>query len=375
MLYLLYNEKIEEYSTFMLALFNLFNSYAIITKYFNLPVLEQSLTINEIYFLFNLTIYVCMIVICFLIICTMIQTFRDSANLEKKPEDDEVMSKITELEESIEKLSRRKKDNSLANLNNIKQIIWLGFEGPSDIYNEKLYLISQRVKKDKNSEDNKMLLFNNSRQIISFFKYLFAIKPKMQFKNLEDKFLIVIECSGEIEHHELNFQVKESELKQINDLFDWLGFAGCKIPVAVYTPDRLDKHTRMIMINGFSNVSFIDDKFDLNVFLKINHDESPSTKSPKKRTHFSDIHAANHTKFNLKLDKEVRENHVDMKDLDENERFTKRRTIDVIDFPHNIKNFPFNQIHVKPILKNVENNSLKRQVNLNSNQNEATNTN
>lgn len=371
MLYLIYNEKIEEYSTYMLALLNLFNSYSIITKYFNLPVVRQSLTINEIYFLFNLTIYVCLIIICFLVICTMIQTFRDSANLEKKPEDDEVMKKISELEESIEKLSRRKKDTSLTNLNIIKQIIWLGFEGPSDIYNEKLYLISQGVKKEKNSEDNKMMLFNNSRQIISFFKYLFAIKPKMQFKNLEDKFVIVIECSGEVEHQELNFQVKENELKQINDLFDWLGFAGCKIPVAVFTPDRLDKNTRMIMTNGFSNVSFIDDKFDLNAFLKINLDQSPTTKSPKKRPHFSDVHAANHNRFNLRLDNEVKESNMNVKGLDDNDNFIQRRTIDVVNFTHNIKNFPFNQIHLKPILKNFENNNLKNQANLNNNENKV----
>lgn len=359
-------------------MFNLFNSYSIITKYFNLPVIEQSLTISELYFLFNLTIYVWMLLIGFLSICTMIQTFRESANLEKKSEDDEILNKITELEESIEKLSRRKKDNSLSNLNNIKQIIWLGFEGPSDVYNEKLYLISQGIKKEKNCEENKMLLFNNSRQIISFFKYLFAIKPKMQFKNLEDKFVIIIECSGDVEHHELSFQVKENELKQINDLFDWLSFAGCKIPVAVYTNERLDKNTRMIMINSFNNVSFIDDKFDLNVFLKINSmdDMEPVYKCPMKRLHFSDVHAANHTKFNLRLEKNlIKDNNLNLNVNEDHAKYGKRLTIDGVNFPQNSKEFPFNQVYVKPILKNIESNAYKKHRNGNNSDHEMLNVN
>lgn len=369
MLYLLYNEKIEEYSTFMLALFNLFNSYSIITKYFDLPIINQSLTVSEIHFLYNLAIYICMVIIGFVTICTMVQTFRESANLEKKTEDDEVLNKIVEIEESLEKLSKRKKENSLTNLNNIKQIIWLGFEGPSDIYNEKLYLISQG-KKEKNYEDNKMLLFNNSRQIISFFKYLFAIKPKLQFKNLEDKFAIVIECTGEQENHELNFQVKETELSQINDLFDWLSFAGCKIPVSVYTPGRLNKNTRMIIINSFNYVTFIDNKFDLNFFLKINIDDSPPTKSREKRRHFSDIHADNHTNLNLKLDKN-KDEILNAKEFEGNKILAKRQTINFVNFSQNSKNFPLNQINPKPILKNIENNSLKKQHKLNnSNQDE-----
>jgi len=295
----------------------------------------------------------------------MIQTFRESANIEKKPEDDEVLTKIIELEESIEKLSRRKKNNSLGNINNIKQIIWLGFEGPSDTYNEKLYLISQEMKKEKGCEDNKMLLFNNSRQIISFFKYLFAIKPKMQFKNLEDKFVIVIECSDDLGHPELSFQVKESELKQINDLFDWLSFAGCKIPVAVYTSEILDKNTRMIMINCFNNVSFIDDKFDLNIFLKINIEDSQPTKSPIKRLHFSENLAAIHSKFKSRFEKNFIENSPNLIDTgyEQMRRSGKTRNTDVFNFPQS-KTLQ-NKIHVKPILKNIESHTLKENVNLN----------
>ena len=350
----------------MLALFNLFNSYSIITKYFNLPIIKQSLTISEIYFIYNLAIYVCMLFIAFVVICTMIQTFRDSSNFEKKTEDDEVMNKITELEESIEKLSKHKKDNSLNTLNNIKQIIWLGFDGPSDTYNEKLYLIRQGIKKENNSED-KMLLFNNSRQIISFFKYLFAIKPKMQFKNLEDKFVIVIECTEESEHYQFNFQMKETELKQINELFDWLSFAGCKIPVSVYTPGRLNKNTRMIMINSFTNVSFIDDKFDLNIFLKINIDDSQPVQSLKKHRFLSDIHGNKHAKFNLKGDNNAKESNLNRGDINENEILAKAKTIEVGNFQKTSKFYQFNQNHVKPILKNITNNTYKRQSNVNIN--------
>jgi len=243
----------------------------------------------------------------------MVQTFKDSANMEKKKDNNGFLDKISQLEESVDKLKRQERENSINNINNIKQIIWLGFDGPSDIYNEKLYLISQEVKSSNKSEDNKILLFTSSKQIISFFKYLFAIKPKLQFKNLEDKFVIVIECSGEEDNHEinkyksLNYIINQQQLNQIYYLFDWLEFAGCKIPVAIFTPERLDKNIKMFMINNFSNLSFIDDKFDLNYFLKINIDNSHFGKSPKRRVHFSDTTIKKFKRLNLIQDIDLNE--------------------------------------------------------------------
>jgi len=400
MLNLLYNEKIEEYSNLINALFNLYNSYKIIIRYFNSPIIKQSLSISQVYFLFNLFIFVCMLLICILTICTMIQTFRESANMEIDPEDNGILKKISEIDESIEKLTKRKKENSLSNINDIKQIIWLGFEGATDLYNEKLYLISEEVKNNKSNEDNKMLLFTSSRQIISFFKYLFAIKPKMQFKNLEDKFIIVIECKGEENENNLTkFHLKEKELRQINDLFDWLSFAGCRIPVAVYSPERIDKNLRMIMINNFQNISFFNDKFDLNTFLKINLDES-NTVSPNQRRRFSEIYNGikkninnnNLDKRNVKLEKNYKEqksktvvnnkeespnyhsndskdnepnnknikinNYVGIKEKERSNLIKKHTAFVSNSKSVNDDKKPFGHFNSKPILKNMENNSL-----------------
>ena len=280
---MLYNEKFEEYSTMLDSFLNLYNSYRIIIKYYNSPLTQQSLNISTVYFVYNLFIQLCLILISVIIFCTIVYTFRESAALEVKIEDNVVLNKLGKLEETIDKLSKRKKENSINNINNIKQIIWLGFEGTTEVYNEKLYLLSKMDKKDGKCEDNKILLFNNSHQIISFFKYLFAIKPKLQFKNLEDKFSIVIECSTD----EDISMIKEREYRQIYFLFDWLNFAGCKIPVAVFTFNRLEKNLRMNIINNFSNIVFVDNKFDLDIFLKINNKEDFSIgKSPKKKIHF-----------------------------------------------------------------------------------------
>lgn len=266
MLCLLYNEKIQEFSTFLDCSLNLFNVYRTVIKYHKSPIIEQSLMLSKAYFAYNFFIFGCLLIIVIFIICTMIHTFRESAYLDESEEDNEVLNKIGEIEEQIEKLTRRKKDTSLNNYNNLKQIIWLSFHGVTELYSEKLIIISQDVKKDSKCPDNKILLFNTSNQIISFFKYLFAIKPKLQFKNLENKFAIVIECDSNKEY----FTIQSQQLLQIYLLFDWLTFAGCKIPVAIFTDNHLEKNLRMDIINKFFYVSFINDKFDLDSFLQIN---------------------------------------------------------------------------------------------------------
>jgi hypothetical protein len=200
----------------------------------------------------------------------MVITFKESANIEIISEDDEVYKKITEIEESIEKLSIRENNNNNGNIINIRQIIWLNFSGKSEVYSQKVQKFSEEAKKESIYCDNKIILFTSSSQIISFFKYLFAIKPKMQFKNLEDKFAIVIE--NEIKS---NPKILESlELQQIYLLFDWMNFASCKIPVIIYSDSfKFEESLRMNLINLFTNISFIDSKYELDNFLKINKQE------------------------------------------------------------------------------------------------------
>jgi hypothetical protein len=189
--------------------------------------------------------------------------FREASAIEIVDEDNELMQRLDGLSEGFQKLAIKKRDNSINTVSDVKQVIWLCLSNSSDLYNEKVYSNS---KNGGGSDDNKYMIFSKSPQIISFFKYLFAIKPKMQFKKLENKFVILIECKNEF--NEKN-TIAEDDVSQIYFLFDWLNFAGCRIPLAIYTRLQVEKNLRMSMKNNYIASRFLNDPYELDYFLNL----------------------------------------------------------------------------------------------------------
>jgi hypothetical protein len=206
-----------------------------------------------------------LVVIIFLIyvtLATYIYMFKKAAHIEIAKEEDEIMHKLGELEETLCKLTDTKEDQ-FNDAEGYRQTIWLGLTEGNEIYKE----LNKELTKERDRtkiEGPKIQLFSSAHHIISFLKYLFAIKPKMQFKSLDKKFVIVIELYTDI--NVKNF-LKEKDIEQIDILFDWLNFAGCKIPVIMYSENKLDRYLRMNLISNYWNVTCINTKKELSALV------------------------------------------------------------------------------------------------------------
>jgi hypothetical protein len=93
----------------------------------------------------------------------------------------------------------------------------------------------------------------------------------MQFKRLDQNFAILVECKSETPF------LKDSDLEQIDILFDWLNFAGCRIPVSIYTQIKLDKNVRMNMNSSYNQLFFINLKSDISQFFRNNEKDDGET--------------------------------------------------------------------------------------------------
>ena len=124
-----------------------------------------------------------------------------------------------------------------------KQILWLK-------------LINQSNSLTDTSQYD-IILFKNSSQIIAFLKYLFALKPELQFKNLVKKLNIVIEVSS------YNKSMGENEYLQIDKLIEWMTFVGCKILVIVYCQINFVLNFQMKLYSTYNLIKFINDREEL----------------------------------------------------------------------------------------------------------------
>ena len=88
----------------------------------------------------------------------------------------------------------------------------------------------------------------------------------MQFKNLNDKFGIVIQCRA------YSGKISDEALENIDNLLDWLAFVGCKIPILLYTNDRLERNLRMKIATSYLLLKFSNSKDDISEFLKNNNE-------------------------------------------------------------------------------------------------------
>ena len=162
-----------------------------------------------------------------IIIATLVYAFKKVIILEEIEEN----KYITKLEEIKKKLN----ENKIEEYKNVdlmeKHILWWIFDGKNS-------LMSNVITKYE------ALLFKSLSQIIAFLKYIFAIKPEMQFKKLKNKLNIIIEINNK---------------KIISNLGEWLIFVGSKIPVYIYSKNKIDNSFKMRLKNVYKLLFFIND--------------------------------------------------------------------------------------------------------------------
>lgn len=189
-------------------------------------------------------------------ISSCVNSFEKAVQIESKKEDDEIIKKMEEIESILGKDEEKNTDN-IKYLK--KQILWLNYDNKNDLYNDLL-------KKTKN-----MLLCKNSNQVISFLKYLFALKPMMQFKNLKNKLCIIIQYSSMNTIID-NISLKEQRINNIQILLEWLNFVGCKIPVMIYCTNNFNFLQKIKVSTSYKYFSFTDNANNIENFIKESDD-------------------------------------------------------------------------------------------------------
>ena len=179
--YLVFNDTFEYYETMFNSLISTFN-FRILNNLFdrkkpsrifgNLFLSKYSISLvffQVLYFYFYSAI----------IVATLAYLYKKAIISLEPPEENQYIKKLEEIQEKLEE----KKQFENENIDLLKkQILWLTLD-------------------KKNSNDNyftskhEVLLFKNPIQILSYLKYIFAIKPEMQFKKLMYKLNIIIEIS------------------------------------------------------------------------------------------------------------------------------------------------------------------------------------
>ena len=230
--------------------------------------------------------------ICFISSC--VNSFEKAIQYESKKEDDEVLKKMEEIEGILEK-EEENNDDSLSNLK--KQILWVNFENNNDLYNE----VFGKMKN--------MLLFKNANQVISFLKYLFALKPLMQFKSLKHKLCIVMQYSS----YKDNNGIKERIIENIRALLEWLNFVGCKIPVIIYCENNFGFLQKIQVSTSYKLLTFTDNLNSIEKFINEEFEEDDN-----KNNDFQIVHVNKFTlyKVNYVIVKQSKKHKKDDEDED-----------------------------------------------------------
>lgn len=309
--YFIYNDLFYECSTIFNSMVNLININFLNTL-LNSKDLQYSITETPKYILYNIIILSCIFIILFITIATFTYLFKNASIVEIKKDENSTLAKLNILEEKFDKVFAKQKENVQYEPSQ-KQIVWLCLSGSNELYNEKTI------------DNHKLLLFNSSHQIIAFLKYLFAIKPKMQFKRLDRKFAIIIECKTDTP------VLKESDMEQIENLFDWLNFAGCKIPVGIFTQIKLERNLKMNINSIYWNITFINLKSEIDIFFRLegedNEDLDTSKIQQSQGTRFNIISDNNSTNnFNSISSKKILKDPKDVNTYDAN-AFNKKMSL------------------------------------------------
>ena len=208
-----------------------------------------------------------------IIIATLVYTYKKAMILQSPEEDNKYMIKLEEIEKKL-------KEDKLDEYKNIdlmkKHILWWNLDGINN------YVIDNIIAKYE------ALIFKNSNQIISFLKYIFAVRPEIQFKKLIYKIYIIVETNKK--------KLKDKEIGQISNLAEWLIFVGSKIPIIIYGKTNFESSIRMKLKNLYQLIYFINDESILkkkleetgNKILKISENQNLSF-FPKLEINSNDI--------------------------------------------------------------------------------------
>ena len=173
-----------------------------------------------------------------IVIATVVYLYKKAVISFEPPQKNKYVKKLEQIQEKLEEQKQLENNNDVLLQ---KQILWLSLDKKN--FNDN-YLISK----------HQVLLFKSSIEIISYLKYIFAIKPEIQFKKLIYKLNIIIEISQK--------KVGEKEIRQISNLAEWLIFVGSKIPIIIYSNFNLENNLKMKLHNLYKLFYFVnDDKF------------------------------------------------------------------------------------------------------------------
>ena len=219
--------------------------------------LLHSVSYSNFFLLFNVLQIIAIIVLFGTFIATLVVLFQKAINVSSKEKEDsnekEIILKLHQIKGMLVK-EIEEVDKDLTKLK--RKIFWLNLkeqnEGGGVSYSDK----------------NKVILCSQSSHVISFLKYLFSLKPEMQYFNLMNKIGIIIECESN------RGNINKMELQEIDVLLDWLSFVGCKIPVALYTNEKLERALKMKLVNEYLFIKFIISKEEIQMFVRRNSYEN-----------------------------------------------------------------------------------------------------
>jgi hypothetical protein len=173
---------------------------------------------------------------CSIVVATFAYLNKKAIIFQEPPQENKYVTKLNEIEQ---KLEEKKALENITEDSLKKQILWLSLDEDKK-YNSEM------------ASRYEILFFKNSNQILSFLKYIFAIKPELQFKKLIFKINIVIEINKK--------KFGDIELKQISHLADWFTFVGCKIPIIIYGNSYFDHSIKIKLHNIYKFTRFINDE-------------------------------------------------------------------------------------------------------------------
>ena len=236
--YLIFQDIFSEYQSFYYSFLNIFN-YKLLNKLYdksNNAKIFHNLTHSKYIFIILLIDYLFFLISFGLLIATFVYLFKKANAIESPEIDNQYILKLKQIENKL------KENISKENIDLIgikKQILWLKLSNQSSNLSD--------------STSYEIILFKNSNQIISFLRYLFALKPELQFKNLVKKLNIVVEVSN----------MGENEVLQIDKLVEWMTFVGCKILVIVYCQMNFAENFQMKLYSTYNYIKFINNKHEL----------------------------------------------------------------------------------------------------------------
>ena len=176
-------------------------------------------------------------------IATSAYVFKQAILFQQDEEKDEYMEKLNEIQKKLEEKKNLEEINNNDDLNR-KQILWFCLDRDLD-----------KVRDYYENENYEVLFFKNTDQIISFIKYVFTMKPKLQHIKLRYKLNIVVETN---QNH-----LEQKQRNEINKLTDWLIFIECKISLIFYGKTYFDSSYREKLKSLYKYALFVNNKNEL----------------------------------------------------------------------------------------------------------------